>query len=206
VAPRRYRIDKRAENAAATRRKIVAATHALHQEQGIAETTMKEIAARAGVGIGTVYNHFPRYEDAVQACGELTFTLTPPPQVSIFAGIVGAETRVRRLAHALFAFYKACPSIDKARRDSDKIAVLAKHMHHLDDHIAGLLRAALGESDKRTRAVVLALLDFDSHKQLVRQGLSTETAAAAAADLVLTVLAAPETGVISRRPPSHLKE
>jgi AcrR family transcriptional regulator len=203
MAPRRYRTDKRAENAAATRRKIVEATHALHQEQGIAETTMKEIASRAGVGIGTVYNHFPKYEDAVQACGELTFTLTPPPQVSIFDGVTNTAARVRHLTTALFAFYKACPSIDKARRDAGKIAVLAKYMHHLDDHITSLLRAALGDSgaDKRTRAVVLMLLDFDAHKQLVRQGLSTETAAAAAADLVLTVLAAPQTGAISRRHP-----
>jgi AcrR family transcriptional regulator len=203
MAPRRYRTDKRAENAAATRRKIVAATHALHNEQGIAETTMKQIAARAGVGIGTVYNHFPRYEDAVQACGELTFTLTPPPQVSIFDGVARAEERVRLLAKALFAFYRACPSIDKARWDSGKIETLAKYMHHLDDHIASLLCAALGERelDKRTRAVVLALLDFDAHKQLVRQGLSTENAAAAAADLVLIVLAAPKTGAIPRRTP-----
>jgi AcrR family transcriptional regulator len=208
MAPRRYRIDKRAENAAATRRKIVAATHALHQEQGIAETTMKQIASRAGVGIGTVYNHFPRYEDAVQACGELTFTLTPPPQATIFDGVARGEDRVRLLAKALFAFYRACPSIDKARWDSGKIETLAKYMHHLDDHVAGLLRVALADKDlgKRARAVAMALLDFDSHKQLVRQGLSTENAAAAAADLVLTLLAAPKTGGISRRLPSHLKD
>jgi AcrR family transcriptional regulator len=203
MAPRRYRIDKRAENAAATRRKIVAATHALHNEQGIAETTMKQIAARAGVGIGTVYNHFPRYEDAVQACGELTFTLTPPPQMSIFNGVARTEERVRLLANALFAFYRACPSIAKARHDADKIAVLAGHMRHLDSHIAALLRAALAGSDieKRTRAVVTALLDFDSHKQLVRQGLSTDRAAAAAADLVLHLLAAPNPDAISRGKP-----
>jgi AcrR family transcriptional regulator len=203
MPPRRYRADRRAESAAATRQRIVEATHALHNEQGIAETTMKQIAARAGVGIGTVYNHFPRYEDAVQACGAHTFTLTPPPQATIFDGVAHVADRIRHLAKALFAFYRACPSIDKARRDQDRIAVLADYMHHLDGHIASLLRAALGDSDvdKRTRAVVLALLDFDSHKQLVRQGLSTENAAAAAADLVLTLLAAPKTGAISRRNP-----
>jgi AcrR family transcriptional regulator len=195
---RRYRVDKRAENAAATRQRIVAATHALHHEQGIAETTMKQIAARAGVGIGTVYNHFPDYADAVRACGELTFRLAPPPTAEIFAGATDRDARVRRLATALFAFYRACPGIDKARRDQDKIAVLQENMTRLDGIVALLVREALGRTGRRATAIASALLDFDSHKQLVRQGLSTESAAAAAADLILTWLAAQKPDAISR--------
>lgn len=45
---------------------------ALHRDRGIAATTMKDIAERADVGIGTVYHHFPSYEDAIRACGART--------------------------------------------------------------------------------------------------------------------------------------
>ena len=47
---RPYRLKQRAETADETRRRLVQATFALHSEQGIAATTMKQIADRAGVG------------------------------------------------------------------------------------------------------------------------------------------------------------
>jgi len=65
---RSYRLKQRAESAEETRRRLVEATFALHGEQGIAATTMKQIAERAGVGVGTVYHHFPTIEDTVAAC------------------------------------------------------------------------------------------------------------------------------------------
>jgi AcrR family transcriptional regulator len=37
----------------------VAATHELHTEQGVAATSWDDIAARAGVGVGTVYRRYP---------------------------------------------------------------------------------------------------------------------------------------------------
>jgi len=61
MTPRSYQMGKRAESAAQTRQRIVQATMALHRDRGIAATTMKDIAARADVGIGTLYHHFPRY-------------------------------------------------------------------------------------------------------------------------------------------------
>jgi AcrR family transcriptional regulator len=196
--PRRYRVQKRADSAAATRQRLVEATYALHHEQGIAETTMKQIAARAGVGIGTVYNHFPTYADAVRACGAHVFHLTPPPTADIFAGVTGVAARVRTLASALFAFYCRCPGIGLARRDQDKIAVLDDHMTRLDGVVSALVREALGRAGRRAVAIASALLDFDSHKQFVRQGLSTERAAAAAAGLILMWLAAQKPDAISR--------
>lgn len=194
---RRYKVEKRAESAAATRRRIVEATFALHQEQAISDTSMKQIAARAGVGIGTVYNHFPTYPDAIRACGQHTFALAPPPTDAIFAGLTSRAARVQRLAASLFAFYRACPGVAQARHDQTKFAVLDEALQWLDGHIAELIRSAIGTAPKRVVAVVTALLDYDSHKQLVRQGLSTDRAAVAAADLVLHVLAANEAPAIS---------
>ena len=66
---RTYQLGRRAESAEETRRRLVQATFELHGEQGIAATSMKQIADRAGVGIGTVYHHFPTLDETVMACG-----------------------------------------------------------------------------------------------------------------------------------------
>ncbi|GAA2728166.1 TetR/AcrR family transcriptional regulator [Cellulomonas aerilata] len=50
---RRERAD-----AARNRLRVLAAAEALFAEQGVADTTMDEVAARAGVGKGTVYRRF----------------------------------------------------------------------------------------------------------------------------------------------------
>ena len=64
---RTYRQGKRSKTANDTRQRIVQATFDLHNEQGIASTSMKEIAARAGVSVGSVYHHFPTNDDAINA-------------------------------------------------------------------------------------------------------------------------------------------
>ena len=46
---RRYELKQRAERQEETRRRIAAATAALHEEVGPARTTISAIAARAGV-------------------------------------------------------------------------------------------------------------------------------------------------------------
>ena len=64
-------MTRRASAAAQTRRRIVEATRELHIEQGIAATSWDDIAARAGVGVGTVYRHFPSLDELIPACGEI---------------------------------------------------------------------------------------------------------------------------------------
>jgi len=65
--PRKYHQEKRSATAEETRQRIVDATVALHAEKGIVATSVKDIAARADVGVGTVYHHFPTYDDVVRA-------------------------------------------------------------------------------------------------------------------------------------------
>ncbi|HET8951451.1 MAG TPA: helix-turn-helix domain-containing protein, partial [Solirubrobacteraceae bacterium] len=65
MPPRNYDMSKRAAAAGLTRRRIVDATRELHTERGIAGTSWDDIAARAGVGVGTVYRHFPSLDELV---------------------------------------------------------------------------------------------------------------------------------------------
>ncbi|GAA4989274.1 TetR/AcrR family transcriptional regulator [Kineococcus glutinatus] len=54
--PRRYASALRAEQARLTRRRVIAAAHALFLERGYAATTVAAVAAAAGVSQQTVYN------------------------------------------------------------------------------------------------------------------------------------------------------
>ena len=65
---RRYELKARAESQQATRARIAAAAAALHEEVGIAKTTVADIARRAGVQRLTVYNHFPDLNALLPAC------------------------------------------------------------------------------------------------------------------------------------------
>ena len=72
-------MGKRAAAADETRRRIVDATHALHIEQGIAATSWDDIAARAGVGVGTVYRHFPSLDELIPACAAFSMEIVGLP-------------------------------------------------------------------------------------------------------------------------------
>ena len=61
---RKYELKARAESQQATRDRIAAAAASLHEEVGIAQTTVADIARRAGVQRLTVYNHFPDLDSA----------------------------------------------------------------------------------------------------------------------------------------------
>lgn len=50
---------RREHQKAETRRLILEASKALFEEHGFAGTTMRRVAAKAGVGLGTIFTHFP---------------------------------------------------------------------------------------------------------------------------------------------------
>lgn len=179
MSPRRYVMETRARTAEETRRRIVEATYALHAERGIGDTTMKDIAERADVGLGTVYHHFPTYNDAVRACGAHTFAVSAPPDATMFNGTKSLDERIMRLAYELFAFYRRCPGIAKARADQLKFEALRDFMGLWNAAFAELVNEALKPADDKSvfAPVLIALLDFDVHARLVAAGLSTEDAA-----------------------------
>jgi AcrR family transcriptional regulator len=71
VKPRRYDSPRRREQAAATRREILAAAQRLFERQGYAATTMAAIAAEAGVALKTVYVAFETKSGLLRALWHL---------------------------------------------------------------------------------------------------------------------------------------
>jgi AcrR family transcriptional regulator len=185
MAGRGYQQEKRAEAALETRRRLVQATFELHQEQGIAATTMAQIAKRAGFGMGTVYHHFQNVEETVQACGQMVMATYPPPGEEVFAGVASLPERVRKLAAALWAHHDHL-TYDRVRRDQDCAPIVKTFVVAEESHRIELTRAALAPFvvDRDLVRLAAALLDIDVCRSLQRMGQSIDQAAASIADII----------------------
>jgi AcrR family transcriptional regulator len=177
---RTYRQDRRGASAEDTRERIVHATFALHAEQGIAGTSMKQIAARAGVSVGSVYHHFPTYEDAVRACGLHAYATAPPPDAAIFAGADGRAERVRRLALAFFRFFEGVRAFASVRADAPRLPMLQPLV---DQERAGRLALAELAAGPDAAPALAALVDVGAWEAFTRAGFTTDEAAARAAEI-----------------------
>ena len=173
---RSYRQAKRSDTADETRQRIVQATFDLHAEQGIAATTMKQIAVRAGVSVGSVYHHFPTYDQAIVACGAHAFSICPIPTPAIFDGAGSRAEKVRRLARALFATFAGVRAFGSVIADQEKLPVLKGFV--AQEQAARLALAAEAVGGDRAAAQTLAgLLDSGAYDAFARLGLGPDAAA-----------------------------
>lgn len=193
---RRYRLGRRAETTQETRQRLVEATFQLHAERGISDTSMKDIAERAGVSVGTVYHHFPSYADAIVACGAYTTEHAPAPTGAVFEGAATRHERIVRLARALFDYYERVPALESVRRDRHLTRALDAYAREEIRNRRKLSAQAVGPAGRdRHAALVAALVDIDAYRSLRREGFGTADAALRIAALLNHALdAAPGTG------------
>src|ERR687896_2565574 len=78
---RKYELKARAESQRETRERIARAAAELHEEKGVARTTVSEVARRAGVTRLTVYNHFADLSELLPACSAHYMAVHPPPDL-----------------------------------------------------------------------------------------------------------------------------
>jgi AcrR family transcriptional regulator len=179
---RSYRLGRRAESSEETRQRLVEATFRLHAERGIADTSMKDIAERAGVSVGTVYHHFPSYAQAIIACGAYTAEHAPAPTAAIFAGAAAREERVARLVRALFDYYERVPALESVRRDRHLTRELDAFAREDARNRRRLVAEAVGPNGPT--ALATALVDIDVYRSLRREGFGTADAARHVATLL----------------------
>src|SRR6476469_3748045 len=98
---RKYELKARAEAQEETRRRITEATVGLHLEVGPAQTTISEIAKRAGVQRLTVYNNFPDEASLLGACSAHYTAQHPPPDPATWMAIPDPGDRTRSALVAL---------------------------------------------------------------------------------------------------------
>jgi AcrR family transcriptional regulator len=186
MAPRTYQMTRRAAAAADTRRRIVEACAALHSERGLAATTMKDIAARADVGLGTVYHHFATYDDVIVACRDHSMAVTPFPSPAIFDDVEPLAARLQLLTGELFTFYERFGALDKLRPDRSKFPVLDEALADLERQTSALVAAAIrpARRDAKSVAVAVALVDYYVYRNLTTNGFSRRAAATHVAEVL----------------------
>src|SRR4051794_6912723 len=91
---RDYRLGRRAEKQAATRKRIVEAAFDLHTTLGPARTTVSQIAERAGVQRHTYYAHFPQERDLFLACSGLALERDPLPDLEALRAMPAGRARI----------------------------------------------------------------------------------------------------------------
>lgn len=171
---RPYRMTRRHESADQTRRRIVEATYELHARRGIAATSMRDIAQRADVAVGTVYHHFPTYEDVIAACGEHTAALTRPPSVESIDRTAPPARRLRAIVEAWLGFYARFPGYERVLAERGSFRGVDRFMGEIEKARRAMLAASVAprKPPRRATAVALALLDAGVYRALLASGLS----------------------------------
>jgi AcrR family transcriptional regulator len=174
MTPRNYSMTRRAAAVEETRRRILEATRELHNAKGIGATRWEEIAARAGVGVGTVYRHFPTAHDLISACGRVVMDdVALPDPASAPARFAGATPRERidRLVAAVFEIYeRAAPDLRAVVREANVHPSVTRAAEALDASLRALIDAALAPLPG-DRAVTRGLLDLRTWEALRAQEL-----------------------------------
>ena len=196
MAGRRYELKERARRQEETRRRIVEATEALHREVGPAQTTVAEIARRAGVTRVTVYNHFPNELSLFGACSAHFIAKHPPPDPGGWAEIRDPDERLRTALTERYAWFRANEAmVGNVARDAALLPALAEVLQSpramaLETAMRDILlagRGLRGARRVRARAAIGLALAFPTWQRLVRVEALSD---AAAVDLMATAVAA----------------
>jgi AcrR family transcriptional regulator len=182
---RDYRLKQRAQQQAETRRRIIEAVVALHEEVGPARTTVVEIADRARVSRPTVYSHFPDERSLMTACSKHWSLANPRPDPAEWTKIADPQTRLRMALEQLYAYYAPRERmLANILRDSALMPSVAEVLQHTIAYLqaAAETLAAGWESRPRERRKHLAALrlalHFHTWQTLTRSGGLTDNEAA----------------------------
>lgn len=162
-----------------TRERIIESTLELHKAQGVPETTVDDIAARAGVPKETIASYFPTNDDLVKGCTQhvLASLRIPPPERAgeVFAGASSEEERLHRLIATLFDVYeREADTLDRGRQDRARVPVIAEGFEQVEASLDALVAEALRpvDPDAETIASVRALTDLEVWRALRDAGAS----------------------------------
>jgi AcrR family transcriptional regulator len=192
---RPYALKARAERQQETRRRIVEATHDLHEEVGPARTTVAEIARRAGVQRVTVYAHFPEEAELFAACQGCFLERNPLPDFGRALEQDDPRARVRAVLRGLYAWYRSAEQmVVNVQRDRGALPALDELLTRTNDarlaELAGALAAGFGidrVGSARVRALLLVAMNLWTWQRLAGDGFDDATAAELMGDAAAAV-------------------
>jgi AcrR family transcriptional regulator len=185
-AARSYRSRSRATGAQRTRERIVTAVRELLRERRFHESTVEQVAERAGVSRATVYQHFRSRIDLVDAICE-TFDanpalielrrtiMLPDPQTALTRTIALAM-RFWESEDAILDGLYGVVAIDPAARDlvdrqrADRRGEMRRLARRL--HATGTLRPGISMS--RALDVLMVLTSYETYRELREAGRSAK--------------------------------
>ncbi|HWV87243.1 MAG TPA: TetR family transcriptional regulator [Capillimicrobium sp.] len=178
---RRYEMKARAEAQEATRARIAAAAAELHEEVGVAKTTVSDIARRAGVQRLTVYNHFPGLDELLPACTAHWLVQHPLPDLEPAMAIADPADRLRAVLTALYGWYReTAPMQRRVHGERSTVPELDAWLARSSDAMLSGLADALaqGFDGAEARALTGLALEFWTWSRLDAEGLDDAQAAA----------------------------
>lgn len=164
---RPYRMTKRADQVAETRRRILEGALSLFAERAVGEITLESIAERAGVSVQTVIRKFGSRDGVIKAMAlfiEDSATTTRP-----------TDGDVRELVSGLVAEYETFgPVILRALAQEDDVPFLApllqrgreEHQEWIKEAFATALRKRRGRSRDNLMGALVVSLDIYAWKLL----------------------------------------
>ena len=177
---RRYELKRRAERQDETRQRIVDATIELHETIGAAQTTISEIAKRAGVGRVTVYRHFPDEETLFAACSGHYFSQHPFPDIERWRQIPDALDRLRVGLRESYAWHdENRQMIAMALAEARDLPIMNPYHGFWNDAAEALTAAWPIRAHRRLnlKAAIALALSFETHRTLTQeQHLTNEQA------------------------------
>ena len=150
-----------------------------------------------GVGVGTVYRHFPSLDELIPACGEITMQVVALPDPTtvpaLFEHATEPTERIERLVREAFAIYeRGAPELRAIRGDADVHPRVAQDRDQLEASLSALVDTTLGSLDatQQDRAVARAMVDLNTWEALRGHGLGPAESVAAISDMLARRLTA----------------
>jgi AcrR family transcriptional regulator len=185
-ATRSYRSRSRAAGAQHTRERIVTAVRELLREERFHESTVEQVAERAGVSRATVYQHFRSRIDLVDAICE-TFDANPalielrrtimlPDPETALVRTIALAMRFWESEDAILSGLYGVVAIDPAARDlvgrqrADRRSEMRRLALRL--HTTGTLRP--GISTARAQDALGVLTSYETYRELREAGRSAK--------------------------------
>jgi AcrR family transcriptional regulator len=173
---RPYRMKRRAELEAETRRRITESAVALHGTVGPSRTSISAVAELAGVRRSTVYRHFPDEAALFEACSAHWRAANPVPDLGRWAAIDGPDERLETALRELYARHRRTEDMmSNLIRDEDTMPTVKTRFRAYHDFMAAACetlmagRVERGNARRRVRAAIGHALAFETWRSLVRE-------------------------------------
>ncbi len=208
MPPRPYRSETRQQRYRELRERLARAAAELHAERGAVATGYADIAAKAGVSLPTVYNHFPTHDALLAACTSHVIGQAPHPDTAVLA----AAPTLRALAEGwvdamdrLNAFMAPWLGWREDRVIPFLAQLAARRRAEQCERIAALLAPHLAAPPSpHVVAAWETITAFDTWHRLVREhSLSRNAAKALQTDMLLAATGPRPAGVAPAGPRSE---